>query len=91
MSWFTRILPKISTVKTKGVPEGVWSKCTSCLSMLYVSDLDKNQHVCPKCSHHVRIGARKRLGYFMDPGATELAKHIQPIDHLKFKDTKKYY
>jgi len=90
VSWFTRILPKISTVKTKGVPEGVWSKCTSCLSMLYVSDLDKNQHVCPKCSHHVRIGARKRLGYFMDAGAVELAKHIQAVDHLKFKDTKKY-
>ncbi len=90
MSWFTRILPKISTVKTKGVPEGVWSKCAACLSMLYASDLDKNQHVCPKCHHHVRIGARKRLSYFMDSGATELAKHIQAIDHLKFKDTKKY-
>ena len=90
MSWFTRILPKISTVKSKGVPEGVWSKCPACLSMLYVSDLEKNQNVCPKCSHHVRIGARKRLSYFMDSGSTELAKHIESTDHLKFKDTKKY-
>ena len=90
MSWFTRILPSISTVKTKGVPEGVWSKCPACLTMLYVSDLEKNQMVCPKCNHHNRIGARKRLGHFMDPGYRELAKHVQPIDHLKFKDTKKY-
>ena len=88
MSWFTRILPSISTVKTKGVPEGVWSKCPACLTMLYVSDLEKNQMVCPKCNHHNRIGARKRLGHFMDPGYRELAKHVQPIDHFKFKDTK---
>jgi len=90
VSWFTRILPKISTVKTKGVPEGVWSKCHACLAMIYAEELENNYYVCPKCSNHVRMNARKRLVRFLDDGPKELASHIQAVDHLKFKDTKKY-
>ena len=90
MNWFTRMLPKISTKKTKGVPEGVWSKCPACLSMLYSSELESNYQVCPKCGHHMRMHARERLLQFLDEAPKELAQHIESRDHLKFKDTKKY-
>lgn len=94
MSWFKKLLP--SRIRTgsgakKGVPEGLWSKCDSCQSVLYRSELERNLEVCPKCEHHIRISARKRLGYFFDAGtAVEIATDVQPVDRLKFRDTKKY-
>jgi len=93
MSWFTRLLPLISTQGSdkKTVPEGLWDKCPSCSSVLYRVELERNQEVCPKCGHHMRIGARKRLeNLFDEDSLTELAANIEPIDQLKFKDSKKY-
>lgn len=91
MSWFKNILPKISTSSKKGVPEGVWSKCPACLSILYRQELERNLDVCPKCSHHLRIPARKRLLHFLDStDQVELALDVRSQDPLKFKDTKKY-
>lgn len=91
MSWFKKLLPKISTPSKKGVPEGIWSKCPACLAILYRAELSRNLEVCPKCSHHLRIGARQRLDYFLDQkNREELASHVVPIDRLKFRDTKKY-
>lgn len=91
MSWFKNILPRISTSTKKGVPEGVWSKCPSCLSILYRQDLERNLEVCPKCTHHLRIGGRRRLACFLDPGSgEELAQEVKAHDCLKFRDTKKY-
>ncbi len=91
MSWFKKILPKISTATKKGVPEGIWSKCPICTAILYRAELENNLGVCPKCNHHMRIKARRRLEYFLDEGRREeLATAILPVDRLKFRDSKKY-
>ena len=93
-SWFARLKP--SRIRTTGIsrrqiPEGLWSKCESCGSMLYRAELERNLNVCPQCSHHIRIGARKRLESFLDEeGRVELAAQIESIDFLRFKDSKKY-
>lgn len=73
------------------VPEGLWKKCTKCTAVLYRPELEKNLDICPKCDHHMRIGARRRLDIFLDPeGREELATDVVPVDRLKFKDVKKY-
>ena len=94
MSWFEKILPsKIrTTVRSRSVPEGVWCKCPSCDSVLYRAEFERNLHVCPKCDHHQRITARVRLENFLDENdqREEIAIDVQPIDTLKFKDSKKY-
>jgi acetyl-CoA carboxylase carboxyl transferase subunit beta len=93
MSWFEKLMPsRISTEKrTKSVPEGVWIKCSACDAQLYRNELERNLHVCPKCSFHMRIGARKRLDAFLDPSSQqEIAAQLEPQDPLKFRDSKKY-
>ena len=93
MTWFEKIMPsRIKTERrTRSVPEGLWTKCAACDAVLYRSELERNLHVCPKCGHHMRIGARDRLEAFLDPdGQVELADNIAPEDPLKFRDTKKY-
>ncbi|PHI36865.1 acetyl-CoA carboxylase, carboxyltransferase subunit beta [Pseudoalteromonas sp. GCY] len=92
MSWLEKILPK--TTKSSGkkeIPEGVWAKCTDCDSILYKAELEKSLNVCPKCDHHMRITARKRLESFLDDAdRQELGTEHEPQDVLKFKDSKKY-
>ncbi len=94
MSWFEKLLPSVIRTegKSKGtVPEGLWTKCTSCSAVLYRAELERNLDVCPKCSHHMRVRARWRLEKFLDPEPRiEIAKDIEPVDILKFKDSKKY-
>ncbi|HZF15802.1 MAG TPA: acetyl-CoA carboxylase, carboxyltransferase subunit beta [Steroidobacteraceae bacterium] len=93
MSWFERIVPsRIKTERrTRSVPEGLWMKCSACDAVLYRAELERNLHVCPKCSHHMRIGARERLLRFLDSGtAVEVATGIEPEDPLKFRDSKRY-
>ena len=93
MTWFEKIMPsRIKTERrTRSVPEGLWMKCAACDAVLYRAELERNLHVCPKCGHHMRIGARDRLECFLDPeGIEELAANIEPEDPLKFRDTKKY-
>ncbi len=75
----------------KGVPEGLWSKCPECSSFLFISELERNLNVCPKCNYHHRISARRRIELFLDPVLQmEIAADLEPVDRLKFKDTKKY-
>lgn len=94
MSWFERLMPqRIRTdVRSKGnVPEGLWVKCDACGSVLYRAELERNLDVCPKCAHHRRIGARARLGQFLDPEPREeIGAGVEPLDVLKFRDTRKY-
>jgi len=94
MSWFSKLVPsKIRTVggNKRTVPEGLWIKCDGCSAVLYRSELERNFDVCPKCSHHMRIGARLRLNMFLDDDSgKEIGKAIEPVDVLKFKDSKKY-
>ncbi len=94
MSWFKKLLP--SRIRTgvsdkKGIPEGLWSKCDQCGSILYRSELERNLDVCPKCDYHMRLSARKRIAYFLDNTTQiEIAADVLPVDRLKFKDLKKY-
>ena len=93
MSWFEKIMPsRIKTERrTRSVPEGLWIKCPSCDAVLYRAELERNLNVCPKCSHHMRIGARERLAMFLDEGEVlEIGANVQPEDPLKFKDSKRY-
>jgi len=93
-SWFNKLVTsKIRTeASTKStVPEGLWCKCSSCSAILYKAELERNLEVCPKCGHHMRIHGRKRLNLFLDPGSLiELGDRLNPVDPLKFKDSKKY-
>ena len=94
MSWFQKFRP--SRIRTEGgnkrnVPEGLWTTCTVCTAVLYRPELERNLQVCPKCSHHMRIGARTRLESFLDKGEQrELAASLESVDALGFKDSKKY-
>lgn len=95
MSWYDKILPsgvrKQAGDRKASVPEGLWKKCVKCESVLYRPDLERNAEVCPKCGHHMRIGARQRLDLFLDEeGREELFADLEPIDRLKFRDTKRY-
>jgi acetyl-CoA carboxylase carboxyl transferase subunit beta len=94
MSWIDKLLPpriKTTDGTARRVPEGLWVKCPSCETVLYSDDLAKNLQVCPKCDHHMRIGARERINALLDAdGRQEIGAGTQPIDSLKFKDSKKY-
>jgi acetyl-CoA carboxylase carboxyl transferase subunit beta len=93
MAWFEKIVP--SRIKTerrsRSVPEGLWIKCAVCDAPLYRAELERNQHVCPKCGNHMRIGARERLNRFLDAGTgSEVGAGVAPQDPLKFRDSKRY-
>ena len=95
MSWIDKILPtgvrKEESGKRSSVPGGLWKKCVKCDAVLYRPDVERNNDVCPKCDHHMRIGARRRLAIFLDePGGEEILADIEPVDRLKFKDKKRY-
>ena len=94
MSWFRKLMPsKIRTVggNKRTVPEGLWVKCHGCRAVLYRSELERNYDVCPKCSHHMRIGARRRLEMFFDEDTVEeIGAGLEPVDILKFRDSRKY-
>ena len=83
---------RISTeTRTRSVPEGVWIKCPRCDAQLYRNELERNLQVCPKCENHMRIGARKRLDFFLDPDSQEeIAGGLESEDPLKFRDSKRY-
>ncbi len=95
MNWFKKLVP--SRINTEGranrgrVPEGLWSKCTACGAVLYRAELERNLYVCPKCTQHMRLGARQRLDLFLDPDSVaEIGANIEPVDILRFRDSKKY-
>ena len=95
MSWIEKILPprinRSNDVNSRRVPEGLWVKCPSCETVLYKEDLSATLNVCPKCSHHMRIGARARIEALLDPeGRVEIGQSTRPMDPLKFKDSRKY-
>jgi len=102
MSWVDKIVPSIvrkenpidrrgDSGRDSAIPEGLWKKCVKCDAVLYRPELEANFDVCPKCDHHLRIGARRRLDIFLDEdGREEILTHIEPVDRLKFKDKRKY-
>lgn len=94
MSWLKKLLPskiRTETSQKKGVPEGLWTKCLNCNEVLYHVELIKNLSVCPKCRHHHRLNARARIEQILDEHEQEeIAAELEPIDRLKFRDSKKY-
>ncbi len=95
MSWLQKLLPpkikRDAGGPKKAMPEGLWSKCSACETVLYRTDLEKNLQVCPKCAHHNRITARERLDGLLDAeGRYEIGVEVLPVDTLKFKDRKRY-
>ena len=99
MSWFKKLRP--SRIRTEGkaeggkgrsgIPEGLWTKCDSCGAVLYRDELDRNLDVCPKCDHHMRVPARRRLDQFLDlEPREEIGAEVTPTDPLKFRDTRRY-
>ena len=91
MSWIEKILPKANSTQKHNLPEGVWSKCTSCNAVLYKVELERQMSVCPKCDHHMRISARQRIDGFLDQNnRVELGSEFEAKDILKFKDSKRY-
>lgn len=95
MSWLDKIVPSMGrtqrTDRRNSIPDGLWRKCPSCEAVLYRPELERHHNVCPKCDHHLRLGARKRLGWFLDEeGREEIAPSLQPVDRLRFRDSKKY-
>ncbi|QEA40353.1 acetyl-CoA carboxylase carboxyltransferase subunit beta [Pistricoccus aurantiacus] len=95
MSWLDKIVPSMGRIQRKdrrsSVPDGLWRKCPKCEGVLYLPELEKHQSVCPKCDHHLRLTARKRLAWFLDEGdRDEIAADLEPQDRLRFRDSKKY-
>jgi len=95
MNWFERLIPPKIKVRNalnrRSVPEGLWRKCEACSAVLYGSELERTNQVCPKCGHHMRLGARERLRTLFDEAEfTELATSLQSTDPLRFKDSKRY-
>jgi len=96
LSWFDRLIPpKIkdaaSAATRRGVPQGLWRQCAECSAVLYGADLDRSLQVCPKCDHHMRLGARARLAAFFDDGKfEEIGQGLKAVDVLGFKDSKRY-
>jgi len=95
MSWLQKLLPpKIKRAEgaaRRTMPEGLWTKCPECDAVLYATDLEKSANVCPKCGHHGRLSARARLDIFLDSESRyEIGAEVQPVDSLKFKDSKRY-
>ena len=95
MNWFKKLVP--SRINTEGrtarrsVPEGLWTKCDECNSVLYRAEVERNLYVCPKCGHHMRLTARQRLDAFLDAGSgVEIGEQVEPVDALRFRDSKKY-
>ena len=97
MSWFQKLMPsRIRTeagnkARARSIPEGLWTKCDACNAVLYRPELERSAEVCPKCGHHLRIGARRRLQLFLDEGSySEIGAEVTPVDVLRFRDSKRY-
>ena len=96
MSWIDKLLPSIAKTgerlqRRSSIPDGLWKQCPRCEATLYEKSLTENADVCPKCEHHLRLTARRRLELFLDPeNQVELVSDLKPKDILKFKDLKRY-
>jgi acetyl-CoA carboxylase carboxyl transferase subunit beta len=93
MAWFRKAKGQASPADEKKVkvPEGLWTKCSNCGEVIISKEIENNLNVCPKCSFHFRISARKRLEILLDDGSfTEHDSGMVSVDFLEFKDSKSY-
>ena len=79
------------TTTKKGVPEGLWLRCAGCGETVFRKTLEASLEVCPKCDHHHRISARRRVEQMVDPGSFEpFNADLVAADPLHFVDLKPY-
>ncbi len=94
MTWFRREKTELNPAdkaESRLRTEGLWSKCDQCRNIIWKKDLEENQHVCPRCGSHFRLGARPRLALLFDEsGYQELDAGLFSTDPLSFTDTKAY-
>ena len=85
--------PKIASNKSKkrDIPEGLWTKCKQCDTMVFDKELDENLKVCPKCQHHFHIGSRERIHSLVETCTfEEMDADMTSVDPLGFVDKKPY-
>lgn len=92
MAWFRRSKENIdSGNQKKDMPEGLWTKCTSCGEILHKNAVEQNLWVCPKCGYHFRIGSKEYFSILLDEKSfKEYDAKMTSKDPLNFVDTKKY-
>lgn len=91
MSWISRVRNVLAFAPKKETPDNLWHKCKGCGTMVFTRELEDNQHVCPHCDFHERIGPALRFQYLFDPGSvTVLPSPRTTEDPLKFRDSKPY-
>jgi acetyl-CoA carboxylase carboxyl transferase subunit beta len=90
--WYKRLAENIrtSTKEKKQTPEGLWHKCQRCKKVTLQTDLEQNQHVCPHCDYHGRIGSEEYFQILFDGAYTELFENLISGDPLNFVDSKPY-
>jgi len=85
--------PKLGAGKSKkrDIPEGLWTKCPKCETMVFDKELDANLKVCPKCEFHFPISARERIHSLVETCTfEEMDAEMTSVDPLKFVDKTSY-
>ena len=93
MNWFKRIKKGISTSTEdkKETPDGLWSKCPKCSTIVTTQEHKQNLHICANCNYHSRIGSVEYFEILFDNNQfTELDKNMSSLDPLTFTDKKTY-
>ncbi len=88
MAWFKK---KETPPGEKKAMDALWSKCNACQEIIYKKELERNLHVCPKCSYHFPIQSHNRIAIVADDGSfKELDRELAPVDPISFRDLKRY-
>lgn len=91
MAWFLRKNKNISETTQREMPDGLWTKCPECSTVIYRKELEEHAFSCPKCSHHFRIGSAKYVDVLIDKGTwQETDQNVRSADPLDFVDTRPY-
>ena len=90
MSWLNRVRNRIPFLPKRETPDNLWHKCPECDAMIFLKEYEENLFVCPRCDHHGRIGATRRIEMLLDPGFTMIPAPPVKEDPLRFRDSKRY-
>ncbi|HCN06268.1 MAG TPA: acetyl-CoA carboxylase carboxyl transferase subunit beta [Bacteroidetes bacterium] len=93
MAWFLRKSKNISdsSPAQREMPDGLWTKCPDCSTIIYRKELEEHAYTCPNCDHHFRIGSAKYVSVLFDEGSwTETDREVRSADPLDFVDTRPY-
>ena len=88
MTWFKK---KEAPPEEEKAMDALWSKCNACQEIIYKKELERNLHVCPKCSYHFPIQSHNRIAIVADEGSfKEWDRELAPVDPIAFRDLKRY-